>query len=596
MGGVIAVGTEEPARYFLFHGPRFRLSALQPALEVERVTVLPADHLLCGSADCDGPAVLVVDGTLLEPPPKLELLPDHLAIVAGDAAAEHALGDDADLSLVAIREVEAKLSMLRAAFRLSAERLDRRHCQLELTRSRNELTELNRIGMALMLEHDPDTLLRRIVEQCIRLTGSDGGGLFLLEEHDGHARLRFKVLHSDSVPGVSMLMDETFPVDSTSLAGHVALTAEPLVVADVHNLAADASYALNPIAEHRLGVRLRSMLTIPMIDHRGDVVGVLQLANRKSDPAVRITSREDVEQHVIPYSDWDVRLGFSLAGQAAVSIENANLHAQIEQLFECFVRATVSAIDQRDPTTAGHSIRVTTLVIDLAAALERTATGTGRALRFTRSQMRELRYAALLHDCGKLGVSEDVLVKARKLPAFLWERVNARFDLIRCTIAFAHERNRARLLASKAISEERIAVLEAKRDEQLQQIDRFQSLVRAANEPVMVSDATARTLAELAAHTFTRPDGRIERYLTAEELHYLQIPNGSLDDRERLEMEQHAKHTYLFLSQIPWKDDCKDMAVHASAHHEKLDGTGYPRQLEGRDISIQTRMITIADI
>lgn len=588
--------TEEPARYVLFHGPLFQLSELRPALEGERVTTLPADSLLGGSAVCDGPAVLIVDDTLLQSPPKLELLPDHVAVVAGDAAAELALGDDADLSLAAVATIDTTLRMLRTAFRLSAERRDKRHYQLELERSRGELAELNRIGMALMMEQDADTLLRRIVQQGVRLTGSDGGALFLLEERDGQTQLRFKVLHSDSLPELSMLYDETLTLDSTSLAGHVALTGRPLVVADAHNLPADATYALNTIGERRLGVRLKSMLTIPMIDHRAEAVGVLQLCNRKSDPAVRLTSDEDVERYVIPYSDRDVQLGFSLAGQAAVSIENVKLRAQVEQLLESFVRATVSAIDQRDPTTAGHSIRVTTLVTDLAAALGRTETGPYRARRFTPAQMRELRYAALLHDCGKLGVREEVLVKARKLPAFLWERVNARFDLIRCTVALEYERNRARLLAANAGSEEQIAALEAQRDEQLLRLDRFHAAVCAANEPPLLTEEAASILAEVATHTFTRLDGRNEPYLNPDELHYLQILRGSLDERERFEMEAHATHTYLFLSQIPWSDDLKDIPVHASAHHEKLDGSGYPRQLEDRDITVQTRMITIADI
>ncbi|MGH7575966.1 MAG: HD-GYP domain-containing protein [Longimicrobiales bacterium] len=549
-----------------------------------------------GAADCDGPAVLVVDGTPVERALALEHLPEHLAIVAGDADAELALGDDADVSLAGISEVHARLRILRAAFRLSEARRSSLRDRLTLIESRQELTGLNRIGMALMMERDPDTLLRQIIQQSVRLTESDAGGLFLLDERDGTARLLFKALHSESVPDVSALYSEAFPLDSTSLAGHVAKTGQPLVLADVHDIPPEAPYALNTMVERRFGIPFKSMLTIPMIDHHDEVVGVLQLANRKSDARARITSREDVERYVVPYTDHEVQLGFSLAGQAAVSIENAQLRAQIERIFESFVRATITAIDQRDPTTAGHSIRVTSLVTDLAGALERTATGPYRSMHFSPAQMRELRYAALLHDCGKLGVREEVLVKARKLPAYLWERVSARFDLIRCAIAFEYERDRAQLLASRTDSEERLAALEARRNEGLVRLDRYRSAIEAANEPTLLPEEAAGILADVAAHTFTLPDGRTEPYLRPDELHYLRIPQGSLDGHERREMESHASQTFLFLSQIPWTDDLKDTAAYAAAHHEWLNGTGYPRRLAGHDIPVQTRMITIADI
>lgn len=592
----IARGTKEPARYSLFHGPKFRLSELKPGLDHERVATLPAEALLRGGADCDGPAVLVVDGASVERALALEHLPEHLAIVAGDGDAELALGDDADLSLVGISEAHTRLRILRAAFRLSGARQSSQRDRLELMESRNELTELNRIGKALMTERDLDTLLRQILQQSVRLTDSDGGAVFLLDESGGKRRLVFKALHSESLPDVSALYSEEFPLNSRSLAGHVAQTGEPLVIEDVHGLPPNATYTLNTMVEQRYGVRFKSMLTIPMMDHHAAVVGVLQLVNRKSDPSVRLTSLEDVERFVVPYTNRDVQLGFSLAGQAAVSIENAQLHAQIERIFESFVRATIIAIDQRDPTTAGHSIRVTSLVTDLAGALERTATGPYRSMHFSPAQMRELRYAALLHDCGKLGVREEVLVKARKLPAYLWERVSARFDLIRCVIAFEYERDRARLLASRTDSEERLAALEARRNEGLVRLDRYRSAIEAANEPTLLPEEAAGILADVAAHTFTLPDGRTEPYLRPDELHYLRIPQGSLDGHERREMESHASQTFLFLSQIPWTDDLKDTAAYAAAHHEWLNGTGYPRRLAGHDIPVQTRMITIADI
>ncbi len=469
--------------------------------------------------------------------------------------------------------------------------------QDELDRARDELTTLNRIGMALMTERDTDTLLRRIVDEAMRLTCSDAGGLYLLERGgDGTPRLRFKLVRSESMPNAPPLDEVWFPVDSTSLAGHAAKTRQHQVIDDVHSLPADARYAWSTRVERLTGYYVKSLVTIPMVDHRDEVVGVLQLANRKVDPTAGILSKEDCDRHVVPYSDRDVQLSLSLAGQAAVSIENAQLYEQIEHLLESFVKAAVTAIDQRDPATAGHSVRVAALVTDLAEALERVDTGRYRDVHFTRMQLRELRYAALLHDFGKVGVQEEVLVKARKLPPFLWERVAARFDLIRCTIQMEYQKKRAAQMAMGGDSRSTLAALDAELGEQLMRVDRFESAVKTANEPTLLPEESARLLADAAKQTLTRPDGRIEPYLTAEELHYLRIPRGSLDERERHEVEGHTRQTLKFLSQIPWTDDLKHVAAYAWAHHEKLDGTGYPRRVDGKVIPLQTRLITIADI
>ena len=190
------------------------------------------------------------------------------------------------------------------------------------------------------------------------------------------------------------------------------------------------------------------MLVVPMLDHLDHLVGVLLFANRKTDPSARITNRKDADQYVMPYTEHEVSLARSLAGQAAVSIENARLYARIEEILESFVKASVSAIDLRDPTTAGHSVRVAALTTAIATAVERCGRGRYRDVRFTRTQMRELRFAALLHDFGKITVHEDVLVKAKKLPPVLWERVSARFDLIRRTIELEQYRRRASLRCS----------------------------------------------------------------------------------------------------------------------------------------------------
>ncbi len=161
--------------------------------------------------------------------------------------------------------------------------------------------------------------------------------------------------------------------------------------------------------------------------------------------------------------------------------------------------------------------------------------------------MRELRFAALLHDIGKLTVREDVLIKAKKLPPVLWERVDARFDLIRRTMEVDYLRARARLLPSTSEARQEATRLEAEFVAQLEEVQRFQDVVRAANEPTVLSESPVPALLEIAQRRFERPDHSVMPYLTPDELHYLQIPQGTLDERERAELESHVEATYRYL-------------------------------------------------
>jgi len=325
-----------------------------------------------------------------------------------------------------------------------------------------------------------------------------------------------------------------------------------------------------------------------MIDQLGRVLGVLLFVNRKIDPNARITSKDAADRWVVPYSDHEVLLARLLASQAAVAIENTRLYAPARACLREFVKASVSAIDLRDPTTAGHSLRVATLATGLAEALERVGGGPYRDIRFTSDQLRELRFAALLHDFGKVGVREDVLLKAKKLPPVLWERVDARFSFIRRTIEFVSCGARA-----NAGFDDVGTALAA----QLDELDRCHQVVRDANEPsVLEAPVAAELLRDCRAHLRAgrRHDGSLPHdggaALSAGS------PKGTLDDHEREEIESHVTKTFEFLSNIPWTDDVKNLVTYAYGHHEKLNGSGYPRHLEGNDIPLQTRLITVADM
>lgn len=539
------------------------------------------------------PTVLVLDGQLAAGVDDLEAalraLPDAVIVVPADEAADAlARGSERVLSMLP-RGEEAAARAVRGALRLSAARLAQTRLERELASARKQLRELAGVGMALMTERDPDRLLRTILSKARQLTGSDAGSLYLVEEDErGEPRLCFALSQNDSidVPFESF----TLPLDTTSVAGYAAVTGETLRVADAYDLPADAPYRLNRSFDERFGYRTCSMLVVPMVDHPGTVVGVLQLINHKRDPSARIDGPEAARRWVVPYRPREMELVQALAGQAAVSIENSRLYRQVENLFESFVKAAVVAVDQRDPATSGHSVRVATLTCDLAAALERGGRGHYAGMRFTREQMRELRYASLLHDFGKVGVREEVLVKPKKLPPLLMERVQARFAFIRRTLEMEHFRARA-LAAERG---ERLVDVGA--EARMAELERVRALVMAANEPTILPEAAVAELDELSRVTFAGPDGTPLPYLTEEELAYLRIPKGSLTDDERREIESHVEQTYRFLVQIPWTGDLRNVAAIAYGHHEKLNGRGYPRGVDEAGIPPQTRMMTVADI
>ena len=544
----------------------------------------------------DEAALLIVDRSMLERRDRLRKLPRRVVLVAADDASWAALGSRAPISIAGLEDLAARNRVINAASLLACARRAGVALRKRLARHKLEARELTRVGMGLMLEPDRTDLLRQIVRQGKRLTESDAGALLLMEtdEHDV-PRLRPVFWDFDFLPELRV-PPTTYPLDDTSVPGYAAHTGETIVVDDVYNLPPGTPFRHDKTLDETYGYYTKSGLIVPMIDHRGRTAGVLALGNRKSDPEARITSRESADRHVVAYTEREVELARSLASQAAVSIEIHQLYERIEDLLESFIKAGVTAIDQRDPATAGHSLRVAALATALAAAVDRTDRGKYRDVHFSRAQLREVLFAALVHDVGKVAVREAVLMKAKKLPPVLWERVDARFHLIHRTIELECCKRRADLRRSPAADRAADARLDAELAGELEQLARMRRMVWAANEPDSNSGHPFAELADIASRTFERADGSLAPYLTREELHYLQIPCGTLDDDERAEVESHVDEARRFLADIPLTDDLKNLVTYACDHHERLDGSGYPKGLRGDEIPLQARLITLADM
>jgi HD-GYP domain-containing protein (c-di-GMP phosphodiesterase class II) len=490
------------------------------------------------------------------------------------------------------------LVAIRAGFREAAARAETARARGEAAQRAREIGELTRIGVALGTERDLKTLLDLILTQSRRITQSDAGSLYLVERNEeGTKRLRFRLAQTYSKPEAPFV-EFTIPVDRTSLAGYCAVTGDPLVIDDAYFLPPDVEYTINRSFDERYGYRTKSMLVIPMKDHKDEIIGVLQLINRKRNFEAILSKPLDVEQQVVPYSKRTVELVTALAGQAAVAIENSRLYEDIEKLFEGFVLAAVHAIEQRDPTTYGHSGRVAGMTVSLAEIVDRAGDGPYRSISFSREQLKEIRYAALLHDFGKVGVREQVLVKAKKLYPSDLGLVRHRHAFIRRTAEREFWRKRAEFLEQNGTNgyESFVKQLEQAHQQELLELDRFLEIVLRANEPTILPDGSFEELKAWSKRTFLGLDGTTEQFLSPDEMRYLTIRKGSLDDAERHEIESHVSHTYQFLQRIPWTRELQQIPIIAYGHHEKLDGRGYPRRITGDAIPIQTRMMTISDI
>lgn len=610
---IIAFFDDDPVASRYFHEvQRFRRLSFQQAVaedpEVERIVILSREHLLDRHyAQLRVPNVRV-----------LALANHHFTDPRNDGAVYAYLPPDVPEVLLD-RMVDNALDHIHLVH-------SRHEVNQRLVGASQEIHELNQIGVALSAEHDPERLLELILSKSREFTGSDAGSLYLVEaqeapgEHQSllfsqglnseaepgamaHAseeassrRLRFKLAQNDTV--AVAFREVTMDVDINSIAGYVALTGEIVNIADAYDLPADVPYAINRRFDEDSGYRTRSILAVPIRNQKDKIIGVLQLINAKRNADARLSSPEAVNEQVIPFTAHQQEIVLSLASQAAVAYENSRLYDSIHRLFEGFVRAAVTAIETRDPATSGHSFRVANLTVGLAEAVDHVSSGPYAPVRFTRDQMREIRYASLLHDFGKVGVPEEVLVKARKLYPAQMELIQQRFAFVRRTlekevlsskVRYLLEKNREEFLAAEPH-------LDGNVEDALRQLDEDLEAIVRANEPSVLPEGNFDRLLEIGKMQYTDVLGEIKPLLTPDEVRLLSIPQGSLDHAERLQIEAHVLHTVSFLQAIPWTNELKNVPEIARGHHEKLNGTGYPYKLSAPEIPVQTRMMTISDI
>ncbi len=455
----------------------------------------------------------------------------------------------------------------------------------EVGARRQSMGQLSDIALSLSTEMEYSELLETILLEARRLAGCDAGSLYLLDEAGEEPELVFKLTQNDSRE--FPFAEQRLPLTADSLAGYVALRGDELDIPDVYKLPKDAPYKFNRSFDDQNNYRSVSMLVLPMRDHRGKVVGVLQFINRM-DP---------VSGTPIPFGEELVELLRAVASQAAVSIQKNLLIRDVNRLFESFVQASVKTIEQRDPSTSGHSFRVADTTVALLESLPKSGLGRFKGLTFSEEHIKEVRYAALLHDFGKVAVRENVLLKANKL-------TDDRLELIQYRIELQKERLRRRavereldLLHHRAVDLE-VARRRVHRDlsAELSLLGDFEEMVIKANEPTVLDESVAAELREIRDYAYRELDGTLNGLITDVDLLALSVRRGSLTPDERREIQSHVTHTREFLAVLPWPPELAGVPEIAAAHHEKLDGSGYPEGLVGEQIPLASRVMTVCDI
>jgi HD-GYP domain-containing protein (c-di-GMP phosphodiesterase class II) len=472
-------------------------------------------------------------------------------------------------------------------------------------RASYELAELVATSRALSSERDIKKLLAVILQKCRQVTGADAGSVYVIEEEGAgegeprpNPRKRLHFMHSQN-DSISIDFKEfTLPIDDRSIVGQAVLAKQPINIPDMTALAPAAgktpTLVHNRSFDDKSGYRTRSMLTVPMSSAMGEVIGVVQLINKRRDGSRPLGEDGDV----IAFDHRSEELAQAWAAMAGIALENALLYEEIRVLFDGFVDASVMAIESRDPTTSGHSRRVATMSVGLARKVDAVSAGPFAEVRFTPTQIQQIEYAGVLHDFGKVGVREKVLVKAKKLYEDDLRAIKLRFAFIKKALEAEHGERKLRVAVEldRADLPARFAQIDGELGRKMDEVDEAMSFVQRVNEPTVLDQGGFERLVEIAQLVYLAPDGQLRPYLEPEEVAALQVRRGSLTDVERVEIERHVVHTATFLRKIPWGRRYADVPRIAAAHHEYMNGSGYPAHLGAGDIPIESRIMTIADI
>ena len=469
------------------------------------------------------------------------------------------------------------------------------------------LEQLNEIGAALSQEKDIDHLLEKILLAAKTITRAAGGTLYVLEPSDEGPRLRFAIVRNESL-GITMggttgnpkptfypvhLYGKDGKPNNQMVAAYAALTGKTVNIADAY---AEEGFDFSGTRnfDKKTGYRSKAFLTVPMKDHQGEIIGVLQLIN-SMDPATN---------EIGPFSYSDQRLAESLASQAAIALTNRQLIIQLEELFKSFIELINKAIDEKSAYTGGHCKRVPELTMMLAEAVNETSEGPLRDFNMSDKDRYELEIAGLLHDCGKVTTPVHVVDKATKLET-IFDRINlvdTRFEVLKRDLEIQTLKQKIEVLRQVGLDEvrarERLAQIDQTSRDALRQLDSDREFLRHCNVggESMSPEAQERVNRIGTSYKWIDVSGGTADFLTQDEIRNLTIARGTLTSEERQTINHHIVATIKMLEALPWPKHLTKVPEYAGGHHERMDGKGYPRGLKREQMSVQARVMGIADI
>lgn len=464
-----------------------------------------------------------------------------------------------------------------------------------------QVGNLANIGLALSKEKNMSKLLEMILIEAKRIANSDGGTLYMMTDDN---RLRFEIMMTDSLNfhmgGTSgkdipfypvKLYDEKGEPNKSMIAAYVGLTGETVNISDAYK-AKGFDFSGTKMFDEKTGYHSESFLTVPLKNHEDEIIGVLQLLNAQNQSSKNIIAFTSDIQDMVE----------ALASQAAVAITNKNLIKDLEALFESFIKLIASAIDAKSPYTGGHCARVPEITMLLAKAVQDTLDGPFAEISFTDKEMYELKIAAWLHDCGKVATPEFVVDKSTKLET-IYDRVNeveTRFVALRrdeqiklLKRELKIERDDSLLKQEKII---KIKMLKSKYSKKLQELKSDLEFIKESNIGGEFMSGDKKDRVHNISNYSWKPNGKIENFLSEDEVYNLTIPRGTLTAEERKVINDHIVVTINMLEELPYPKHLRNVPEFAGGHHEKLDGTGYPKGLTKDEMSVQARIMAIADI
>jgi len=465
----------------------------------------------------------------------------------------------------------------------------------------NQISNMSAIGLALSKEKDMDKLLEMILLEAKRISNADGGTLYMMTDNQ---RLKFSIMitnslniHMGGTSGkeipfypVKLYMDDGQP-NKSMIAANAGLTGDTINIPDAYK-AKGFDFSGTKAFDDKTGYRSKSFLTVPLKNHEDEIIGVLQLLNA-----------QDIKtKKVIPFSDGVQKSVEALSSQAAVAITNKNLIKDLEVLFESFIKLIASAIDAKSPYTGGHCSRVPEITMMLAESVNDINEGPFAGIQFTDKEMYELKIAAWLHDCGKVATPEAVVDKGTKLET-IYDRIHTvatRFEVLKRDEEIKFLKKQLKIQKDNSLSEnEKKDALKKARSLYLKRIKQQgddKAFIEESNVggEFMSQDRKDR-VNKIASYRW-KDNGSPKPFFSEDEIYNLCISRGTLTPEERKIINDHIVVTIDMLEQLPYPKHLRNVPEFAGGHHEKLDGTGYPKGLNHSEMSVQAKIMAIADI